>query len=85
MNGQSTLVGTSIGADSRPHVFVWKPGQSKPTDLGTGPTDTPGVGAIAVAINERGDVIGYTCDNFHAAGWYCPYDAKTRAILWRQR
>lgn len=83
MNGQSTLVGTSIAADGRPHVFVWKPGQSKPTDLGTGPTETPGVGAIAVAINERGDVVGYSCDNYLASEGFCYLNAKTRAILWR--
>jgi len=83
MNGQSTLVGTSVAADGRPHVFVWKPGESRPTDLGTGPSDTPGVGAFAVAINERGDVVGYSCDNFKASEGFCYLTAKTRAILWR--
>jgi len=84
MNGQSTLVGTFLGSDGRPHVFVWKPGQSQPTDLGTGPSDTPGVGTIGVAINERGDVIGYTCDRYTGDG-SCSLDAKTHAILWRHK
>ena len=83
MNGQSTLVGTFFDSNGRPHVFVWKPGQSRPTDLGTGPADTPGVVAFGVAINERGDVVGYTCDRFDASLRFCFLDAKTRAILWK--
>lgn len=82
MNGQSTLVGTSLAPDGRPHVFVWKPGQSNPSDLGTGPGDTPGLGAMAVAINERGDVVGYTCDNFTTDG-LCT--GNPRAVLWRRK
>jgi probable HAF family extracellular repeat protein len=54
-----TVVGTSLTAEGKPHVFVWKPGESALTDLGAG---------VPVAINARGDVIGYT---------------GPRAILWR--
>ena len=85
MNGQSTLVGTSVAAEGRLHVFVWQPGQSTVTDLGTGPSNVRSAGAVAVAINTRGDVIGYTCDKFVEGTQFCALDAKTHAILWKRR
>ena len=80
MNDQTAVVGTSLTSDGKPHVFVWKPGQSAPTDLGGGPPGA-GVGAVAVAINTRGDIIGYTCANYSYG--YCVLGGPSRAILWR--
>ena len=80
MNDQSTVVGTSLTAEGKPHVFVWKSGQSGLTDLGAGPPGAGGTGTVAVAINARGDIIGYTCANY-ADGWCL--NGPLRAILWR--
>jgi len=80
MNDQTAVVGTSLTSDGKPHVFVWKPGQSAPTDLGGGPPGA-GVGAVAVAINTRGDIIGYTCADYSYG--YCALGGPSRAILWR--
>ena len=81
MNDQSTVTGTSLTADGKPHVFVWKPGQAQPTDLGGGPPGAGGVGAVAVAINTRGDIIGYTCASY--SNGFCALGGPSRAILWR--
>jgi probable HAF family extracellular repeat protein len=81
MNDQTAVVGTSLTAEGKPRAFVWKPGQAALTDLGAGPPGTPGVGmgTVAVAINARGDIIGYTCASYDR---WCLLDTY-RAILWR--
>lgn len=85
MNDQSTLVGTSLTAEGKPHAFVWKPGQAVLTDLGAGPPGSPGagIGTVAVAINARGDILGYTCANYDRG--FCFFGGTYRAILWRVR
>jgi len=79
VNALGTVIGTGQTAQGNPHVFVWKPGQAGLQDLGTGSDGADG--AIAVAINGRGDILGYTCSV--SSGSYCAYDATSRAILWR--
>lgn len=84
MNDQSAVVGTSLTADGKPHVFVWKPGQATLTDLGAGPPGSPGagIGTVAVAINARGDILGYTCAVYE---WGSCSLQNYRAILWRRK
>jgi probable HAF family extracellular repeat protein len=78
LNDLSMVIGTSQGDYLRAHVFVWQPGQARLKDLGTGGTHKE---ALAVAINARGDIIGYSC----SGGVFnnCPESASSRAILWR--
>jgi probable HAF family extracellular repeat protein len=79
LNNLSMVTGTSMTAAHKRHVFVWQPGQAILKDLGTG--GVPGEGAIAVAINARGDIIGYTCSQGSLN--YCSEEASSRAILWK--
>lgn len=83
INDQSTVVGRSLTAEGKPHAFVWKPGQAALTDLGAGPPGSPaaGIGTVAVAINARGDILGYTCADYDRG--YCLLLGTYRAILWR--
>jgi probable HAF family extracellular repeat protein len=86
MNDQSTIAGFSLTIDGKPHVFVWKPGHAGLTDLGIGPAGTVAEGALAIAINARGDIIGRTvgaCFQRSDDGRCYWWDGPSRAILWR--
>ena len=78
LNDRSMLIGTSQGDYGRAHVFVWQPGQARLKDLGTGGRHKE---AVAVAINSRGDIIGYSCS--YSFFNNCPENATSRAVLWR--
>lgn len=83
MNEAGTVAGTSVTASGDVHGFVWTRATGM-RDLGAGKFSAPGVGSVAVAINDRGDVLGYAvaCANNHqgsCAGW-----APSRATLWRR-
>ena len=73
VNDLSMVVGTDQTVDGHNHVFVWTP-QRGTVDLGAGLAEE----AHAVAINARGDIIGYTCPR-SCTGW----EQDSRAILWR--
>jgi len=83
LNDGGLVVGTSLTPDGVPHAFVWKAGEAESEDLGTGPAGSPGagIGTVAVAINARGDVLGYTCSRFERG--LCDSGGTYRAILWR--
>jgi probable HAF family extracellular repeat protein len=86
INGSSTVTGWSEDQGKNPRVFVWTPGQSQLLDLGVGPQGLNQLGAVATAINARGDIIGYTVGtcryNFDGMCW--AWNGPTRAILWRK-
>jgi probable HAF family extracellular repeat protein len=77
INDQGLIAGYSMASGGKPHVVVWHAGQAALTDLGIGPPGVQGDGAVAVAMNARGDIIGY------AAQFACSVGCATRAILWR--
>ena len=83
MNEDGVVVGTSITSGGEVHAFVWSRSAGM-RDLGTGPFGTPGIGTVAVAINARGDVIGYAMPCMTQSGVSsCSYWSTTRPILWR--
>lgn len=92
MNNSGVVTGSGYTASRVEHVFVWTP--ERMFDLGVGPA--PARGARAIAINARGDILGYSyvepC-TVHATGGMCRGTAATgaavirptRAILWRRK
>jgi len=77
LNDLSMVVGSSGTAQGESHVFVWTPARGI-VDLGAGLSADQ---ANAVAINARGDIIGFTC---HPGGaGLCWPGEGSRAILWR--
>ena len=81
MNDDDIVTGTSLTSDRIAHVFVWKASQGQTIDLGTGPASAGGAATFAVAINARGDIIGYTCATYTWPACGAPH----RAVLWRVR
>ncbi|BCL14132.1 hypothetical protein [Micromonospora sagamiensis] len=65
INERGQVVGTSTTADGTEHAFLWQDGRM--TDLGT-PTGDSG----ALAINDRGQVTGWTASNgvLNAFHWH---------------
>lgn len=87
LSESGSVVGTSLTATGEAHAFVWQRDRGM-VDLGRGPAGT-GRAAVAVAINSRGDIIGYTatCHTPEYGGvvfLYCSFDDESRAILWRR-
>jgi len=76
LNDRSMALGTGMTGEGKSHVFVWSPDRGT-VDLGAGPR---GEDATAVAINARGDVIGFTFSS--QAPW--PGEPP-RAVLWRKK
>lgn len=72
MSNAGQIVGSSYTADGVQHAFLWSDGQM--LDLGTGPQGL--ALSWAIAVNNRGDVLGVTADD--------PFFGPTRAILWRR-
>lgn len=77
VNDQGVAIGMSMTADMKPHVFIWEPERATLTDLGL-PSGFDG--GMPVAINSRGDVIGYAWANAVGVNPRGP----TRAVLWRR-
>jgi hypothetical protein len=65
------------------HAFAWRRGTGM-VDLGTGPLGVPGIGSIAVSVNERGDVVGYVKPCSQPQNGTCSSFSATRAVLWRK-
>ena len=83
MNEDGVVIGTSVTSGGEVHAFVWSR-RAGMRDLGTGPFGVPGIGAVPVAINAHGDVIGYAMPCMtHSGVSSCSYWSTTRAILWR--
>jgi probable HAF family extracellular repeat protein len=82
MNEGGTVAGTTVTASGEVHAFVWSRATGM-RDLGSGPFGAPQVGSVAVAINDRGDVLGYAqpCPTNYRG--YC-YGGPIRAVLWRR-
>lgn len=76
LNDSSMVTGSSRTAQGKSHVFLWTPERGI-VDLGTGPSAAE---AQAVAINARGDIVGYSCTT-DCWSW----DTMRRAILWRKK
>lgn len=85
MNDLGMITGHSVTTQGTLHVFVWKPGQQEATDLGVGLPASGGDMAGAIAMNARGDIIGWTttCVRDYDQSCRVPYRGGTRAILWR--
>jgi probable HAF family extracellular repeat protein len=88
LNNVGMVVGSSQTSTTVRHVFVWNQGLM--TDLGRGAVAAPAIGAEAVAINSRGDILGFTYSVrcwFSTSVCFAPggNPAPTRAILWRRR
>lgn len=83
MNEDGTVIGTSMTASGEVRAFVWRR-EIGMRDLGGGPFSGPRVRTSAVAINERGDIVGYAapCPYTKSQGT-CPDAGPRRAILWR--
>lgn len=82
MNEQGVVVGTSVTASGEVHAFVWRRATGM-RDLGPGPFGVNGVGSVAVAINDRGDVLGYALPCATPYQGRCYTSSPVRAILWR--
>lgn len=83
MNEFGVVVGSSVTASGEVRAFVWTRERGM-RDLGAGPFGARGVGSVAVAVNERGDVLGYAipCASSYRAQCYSGR-RPVRAILWR--
>jgi probable HAF family extracellular repeat protein len=87
LNNLGMVIGSSVTSWGGVHVFVWQSGTGL-MDLGVGPAAGEEDGALAVAINARGDIIGYTatCSHFGSSETlYCLPNAQSRGILWRKK
>jgi probable HAF family extracellular repeat protein len=83
INDQGVIVGSSQGVGKRLHAFAWQHGQAGLIDLGTTLW-----GSAAIALNARGDIIGWTadCGNLAVDGTCEYYNMnRTRAVLWRAK
>jgi probable HAF family extracellular repeat protein len=88
LNNVGMVAGSSLTSTGVRHVFMWNQGHM--TDLGKGAVAAPAIGAEAVAINSRGDIVGFTYSVrcwFSNGVCFAPGGdpAPTRAILWRRR
>jgi probable HAF family extracellular repeat protein len=88
LSESGSVIGASVTATGSVHAFVWRRDRGM-VDLGTGPAGT-GRYAVAVAMNSRGDIIGYTatCSTSEYGGMVslsCGFDDESRAILWRRK
>lgn len=82
MNEEGVVAGTSKTSGGEVHAFVWRRDTGM-RDLGAGPFGATHVGTVAIAINERGDILGYAAPCLSVYGSYCYSWGQNRAILWR--
>lgn len=89
LNEAGIVTGVSLTVGHRVRPFVWEPNRGMMAlDMGS----FTGRAAIPMAINARGDVIGYTatCTYYRWPTWattnlFCSEDSQSRAILWRRK
>ena len=81
MNEHGVVVGTSVTASGDVHAFVWTQASGM-RDLGPGPYPAPGVGTVAVAINDRGDILGYEVPCASNYQGRCSAWNPVKAVLW---
>jgi probable HAF family extracellular repeat protein len=72
MNVQGSVIGATTTGPNQMHAFVWNGSQM--IDLGAGPL---GPSSAATAINDRGDVVGWSGD--------VNDNGPRRAVLWKLR
>jgi probable HAF family extracellular repeat protein len=82
MNESGMVIGTSATSAGEIHAFIWSRGSGM-RDLGTGPFGAARVGSTAVAINERGDVVGVAAPCLYQYDFSCSVWSPARPILWR--
>jgi probable HAF family extracellular repeat protein len=84
INAQGDVAGAGLTPDGAQHAFVWV--QGRLVDLGLGLSGAEG--SKAVAINDRGDVLGIVAinciRNTHGTCNYA-YNRSVRGVLWRRR
>lgn len=82
MNAAGFVIGSSRTTSGETHPFVWHRSTGM-VDLGAGPYGTKDVGALPVAINDRGDIAGYLIPCLRTQSGACRPVGLARAILWR--
>lgn len=87
INSSSMVTGFSEGRGKNPRVVVWSPGMPQLLSLGIGPAGLNQLGAVATAINARGDVIGRTVGacSYGFTGMCRAWEGPSRAVLWRRK
>jgi len=84
LNSLAMVVGESWTAGKTLHAFVWQVSDSTPIDLGTGPITAARNGSSAIAINARGDIVGWVAPCTTPAGRCTELDkSHARVVLWR--
>jgi probable HAF family extracellular repeat protein len=81
MSEDGVIAGTSRTASGDIHAFVWRPDGGM-DDLGAGPFGGSHVATTAIAVNDRGDILG-TAQPCETSG-SCPGWGQTRGVLWRR-
>jgi probable HAF family extracellular repeat protein len=70
--GSASTAGTNGQPYGLPHAFLWDPGTRRMQDLGTLPGTLPEMNSTALAINNKGQVVGYSTTatgRWHAFLW----------------
>lgn len=89
LNETGIVTGVSLTVGDRVRPFVWDPNRGM---MALDMRPFTGRAAIPMAINSRGDVIGYTatCTYYRMPAWattflFCSEDSQSRAVLWRRK
>jgi probable HAF family extracellular repeat protein len=84
LNDSGIVVGESWTVAKKQRAFVWQTTDGPPIDLGIGPFTDDRLGSSAIAINTRGDIVGWVAPCTTPSGRCTELDqSQARAILWR--
>ena len=84
LNNQGLVVGYGWTLAKAQHAFVWHVPDDRAIDLGTGPSADDRTGSNAVAINARGDIVGWVAPCTTPSGRCTELDqTRARAVLWK--